>query len=161
MLLAGLICIAFGFQWVRVIYSLRCGAMATGGSSTSLGSSLESGGSESCDISGMAEIWDAVPQIRTRLRDGHPLFGEVSDRNLDIKTPSKLSFVMKPLLERMREHCRKLPSIDALRDEVKALYTLCRVEYNAIDAEASSWSLRKHAGFIKMKVRKEQVSIAS
>ena len=128
---------------------------------TSLESSLEGGGSDCCDISGMAEIWDALPQIRKRLREGHPLFGEISDRSLDIKTPSKLSFVIKPILERMAEHGRKVPSIDALREEIKSLYTLCHIEPTAVDIEASAWSLRKHSGFIKMKVRKEQVSTAS
>ena len=123
-------------------------------------SSSSLGGVDSLDISGTAEIWDATPEIRERLRAGHQLFGDVSDRSVDIKTPAKLDFVIRPLLVKMREGGKKVPSIDALRHEIKALYKISRVEVDETHVEGSAWSLRKHCGFIKMKVRKEKPSMA-
>ena len=124
-------------------------------------SSLSNGGQDCCDISGLARRWDRIPEIRERLHEGHPLFGDVSERLMDIKTPSKLHFVMEPLLVAMSEHGKKLPSIDALRGEIRKIYKLSYVEMNEAYIEGSAWSLRKHCGFIKMKCRKSQPSMAS
>ena len=109
-------------------------------------------------MTGLAATWDGLPEIRQRLRNGEALFSEVSERNFDIRTPSAYVAVMKPILTIMRENGKKLPSIDAVRDEVRAVYTLNKRELVAHDVDKVSWNLKKYAGFVKMKCRKGQPS---
>ena len=124
-------------------------------SSSSLGADSAK---ETCDLTGLAATWDGLPEIRQRLRNGEALFSEVSERNFDIRTPSAYVAVMKPILTIMRETGKKLPSIDAVRDEVRAVDTLNKRELVAHDVDKVSWNLKKYAGFVKMKCRKGQPS---
>ncbi|OLP96518.1 hypothetical protein AK812_SmicGene21242 [Symbiodinium microadriaticum] len=88
-----------------------------------------------CTIDGMASIWDACPQIRERLRAGHPLISEVSDKCVDVKTPSTYHFVLEPLLEKMKDANKKLPSVDALRVEIAEVLTNNNRQHEATDPE--------------------------
>ena len=130
-------------------------ADAAPASSSSLGSADATG---ALDLTGLAATWDGVPAIRQRLRGGEPLFAQVSERNLDIRTPSAYVAVLKPILKIMRENNKKLPSIDGLREEVKHVYQLNQREIVSSDVDHVAWNLRKYAGFVKMKCRKQQPS---
>ena len=135
--------------------------MAASSSSLSMEPS-DGGQAPACEmtsfIDGLGQVWDADPEIRSLLRGGGQLFKPLSERNMDIKTPSKLHFVMKPLLEKMAENDKKVPGIDALREEVKLVYKLNHREVTSFDIDTASWNLRKYAGFVKMKCRKGLVS---
>ena len=125
-------------------------------SSSSLGSSAQ--GAETCDLTGLASFWDGLPEVREQLRSGAALFSVKSEKNMDIRTPSAHVPVLKPILQIMREHNNKLPSIDAFREEIKLLYQLNKRELVTSEVEGSAWGLRKNAGFVKMKCRKRQPS---
>ena len=116
-----------------------------------------------CTIDGMASIWDACPQIRERLRAGHPLISEVSDKCVDVKTPSTYHFVLEPLLEKMKDANKKLPSVDALRVEIAEVLTNNNRQHEATDPEVIKWAwlVRKQLVFIKMKCRRLEVSIVT
>ena len=123
-------------------------------------SSNSLGSTDGCDISAIADAWDAEPEIRERLRAGLGIFVEVSEnKNYDLRAASKNSILLQPLLVRMRECQRKLPSIDSLRNEVTTLLKLNRREIrDPADVEAPAWHLRKNLGFVKMKVRRQEPS---
>ena len=125
------------------------------------GSSSSLGSAEGCDISAIADAWDCDPGLRVRIRDGLQLFRETSDKNYDLRTPANNKALLKPVLNRMRECGRKIPSIDHLRHEVTVLLKLNRHEISNDDVEHAAWNIRKHAGFIKMKVRRGEPSQAS
>ena len=120
-------------------------------SSSSLGSEGTSG---QLDLTGLGAVWDGEPTLRT----GGALFSEVSEKNLDLRTPSAHAPVLKPILVLMKENNKKLPSIDALREEVKAVYQLNKREIVSSEVDHAAWGLRKYAGFVKMKCRKSQPS---
>ena len=126
------------------------------GSSSSLGSA-----SEECDISAIADAWDAAPGIRERLREGLTLFQEAGDKALDLKVAVRNGALLEPVLTRMRECNRKLPGIDAVRHEVTSLLKLNRREIERCEVESASWCIRKYVGLVKMKTRKVDPSTAT
>ena len=113
----------------------------------------------SCDLTGLAAEWDEIPNIRQRLREGGVLIEEVSSKNVDIQTPAKYSDVLMPILHRMRAANKKLPNIDDLRSEIAALLELSKRADDGI--EKFGWLIRKNLVFIKMKVRRQEVSTAT
>ena len=124
------------------------------------GSSSSLGSADGCDISAVADAWDCDPGLRVRIRDGLRLFEDGSDKNYDLRTPAQNKALLKPVLVRMRECSRKIPSIDQLRHEVTVLLKLNRHEISHDDVEHAAWNIRKHVGFIKMKVRRGEPSLA-
>ena len=114
-----------------------------------------------CDISGMAAEWDACAEVRAHMREGGTLIKEVSEKNVDLKTPSRFKHALKPLLVRMRADGKKLPGIDDLRRELVALFESCKMEASDADIDRPAWLLRKNLGFVKLKCRRLEVSIAS
>ena len=116
-----------------------------------------------CNIDGVASIWGACPQIRERLRAGYPLIAEVSDKSVDVKTPSTYHYVLTPLLEKMREADKKLPGVDALRAEIALVLTNNQRQCDETDPDVIKWGwmARKQLVFIKMKCRRLEVSIVT
>ena len=116
---------------------------------------------DGCSLVGMATLWDSIPSVRQRLRSGSHLIEEVSSKNVDIRTPSTYNDVLLPVMERMRETERKLPFIDDLKMEIKSLFELNKRDIDEGDLQKISWTIRKQCGFVKMKVRRMEVSIVA
>ena len=113
-------------------------------------------------MEGVAAAWDAISDVRTRVREGHDLIREVSDKNQDLKTASTYGDILKPILQRMRDHPdTKLPNIDRLREEVTSFLQGCKKEPQETDVHRFSWLIRKNVGFVKLKCRRLEVSTAS
>ena len=86
---------------------------------------------------------------------------EVSCKNVDIQTPCAYNDVLLPILTRMRDAAKKLPGIDSLREQVTVLLEMNKREPEETLVQKSAWILRKQCGFVKMKVRRMEVSIAA
>ena len=112
-------------------------------------------------VQGLASEWDGIPTVRDRLRGGRGLIEEVSCKNVDIQTPCAYSDVLLPILTRMRDAAKKLPGIDSLREQVTVLLEMNKREPEETLVQKSAWVLRKQCGFVKMKVRRMEVSIAA
>ena len=116
--------------------------------------------SENLDIKKLSTEWDDNDVIRERLRSGGNLLeGGLGE---DIATTVANHDVLQPLIVRMSlTETRPLPVVDSLRDEVEALYLKSKRGQNPEDAPdviGISWRIRKLLGFLKMKVRRHEVS---
>ena len=114
-----------------------------------------------CNIGGLAEAWDQCPDIRDSLRAGNALLSETSEKNVDMKTPIKYRSVIQPVLQRMAESAKKMPSIEDLRSEISRLLEICKRDPEVAEVDRCCWLLRKQLGYIKMKCRRAEVSVAS
>ena len=118
--------------------------------------------SETLDIRNLATEWDANDDIRERLREGGSLLAGGTGE--DIPTTVSNHDVLQPIIVRMSlTESRPLPAVDTLRDEVEAIYLKCKRGQNPEDVPdviAISWKIRKLLGFLKMKVRRHEVSTA-
>ncbi|CAE7458794.1 unnamed protein product [Symbiodinium sp. CCMP2592] len=109
-----------------------------------------------CSLDGLAAEWDAIESLREGLRRGQNLIVEVSEKQVDIKMPKKHKLLLLPILNRMREANKKLPSIEAFRCEVRLLMQLNKRDPTEEDIQKSAWLIRKNCGFIKMKCRRQE-----
>ncbi|OLP88430.1 hypothetical protein AK812_SmicGene30244 [Symbiodinium microadriaticum] len=107
-------------------------------------------------IEGLAAEWDAIESLRDDLRKGKALIAEVSEKQVDIKMPSKYSRLLLPMLNRMREAGKKLPGVEALRCEVRVIMQKNKRDPSEEDIQKYAWLLRKNCGFIKMKCRRQE-----
>lgn len=114
------------------------------------------------DLSLVPDEWDSYPDLRTRVRESGRILPEGDA--VDIHACVKGTDVLVPLLTRMSlQSERPVPQIDALRDAVQAFLTKNkRTEDAANVAEIvnAGWQIRKLLVFIKMKVRRREVSTA-
>lgn len=115
----------------------------------------------SVSLEGLAAEWDGVPTIRDRLRAGRAVIEEVSSKNVDIQTPCAFADVLGPILVRMRESAKQLPSIEALREQVSAVLEMNKRDPEDLLVKKSAWLLKKQCVFVKMKARRMEVSIAA
>ena len=122
--------------------------------------------SRDVDISGLASQWDADPEIRGRLREGGFLIHPETNKKILIKTASLNKGVLQPLLEMMAPasgdanggKCSPSPGVEEIREEVKALLDMNKrqVDFETVDREA--WTIQRFLAFIKLKIRKREVS---
>ena len=116
--------------------------------------------SESLDLATLHTEWDGCEDIRDRLRDGGGLL--VDGKGEDINVVVSNSSVLQPLVTRMSLcQSRPLPNVDALRDQVEQVYLKNKrgqTPEDQPDVIAISWRLRKLLGYLKMKVRRREVS---
>lgn len=115
---------------------------------------------ELLDIKGLHLEWDSSEKIRDRLRDGGELLeGSTGE---DIPTCVKNEEVLQPLVTKMSlTTTRPLPAVESLRDEVESVYLKNKrgtVPEDMPNVVTLSWRIRKLLGFIKMKVRRREVS---
>ena len=116
---------------------------------------------ETLDISGLHLEWDANPEIRNRLRDGGSLMQKIGE---DIPSAVANVGLLQPLVTRMSlTETRPLPAVEALRDEVETIYLRNKrgsTPEDTPDVVALAWGIRKLLVFLKMKVRRHEVSSA-
>ena len=114
------------------------------------------------DLSTLASEWDSEQSLRNRLREGSSVLHPDSGKGEDIGTSIKNQELLIPLLTRMSvAPKRALPGIDPLREGISALLTLNKRPPKPEDWDdimATAWRLRFLLGFIKMKVRRKEVS---
>ena len=110
------------------------------------------------DIGGLADEWDQTPTIRQHLRDGKRL---VPNADPSIKVVGENSQILMPIILRMAGGENKVPDVVPLREEIAAVYTRNKQEMSVEEVQVieDAWTLRKFAGFVKMKCRREEVSI--
>ena len=114
-----------------------------------------SGSLDRLDLDGLAAEWDGTASIRSALREGEQL---VSIVNVDIKACVSAKDVLTPLLRSMVSKECKLPDVEPLRDHIRDVYLRNKTEPDAGTILGSSWQVRRLLGFVKMKVRRSEVS---
>ena len=114
---------------------------------------------ETCNVDGLAAEWDTNEEIREMLRNGKALIAEVSEKQVDIQCAATYRIVLEPILVRMSQNKKKLPTVDGLKEEVSAVLELNKRDPAISDVVKFSWLLRKNLGFVKMKCRRREVSI--
>lgn len=114
-----------------------------------------SGSLDRLDLDGLAAEWDGTVSIRSALREGEQL---VSIVNVDIKACVAAKDVLTPLLHRMVSKECKLPDVEPLRDNIRDVYLRNKSEPDAGTILGISWQIRRMLGFLKMKVRRSEVS---
>ena len=114
------------------------------------------------DTNGLAGEWDALEDVRGRLRGaGHLVAEGKATKNGTIEERTRNSEALQPLLHRLFAAQLKLPEIAPLRAEIEALYLNNQrlVENDVIDDAA--WELRKFLRFIKRKGSRDDPSLDS
>ena len=110
------------------------------------------------NIQGILDEWDSTQAIRDRLREGGRL---VDTSDCTVKLCGQYSDVLGPVILRMASGPNKVPDVDPLREEISNLYVKNKqdksIEHQ--DVIDDGWIIRKMCGFVKMKVRREEVSI--
>ena len=110
-----------------------------------------------CD--GLSDEWDNIEPIREKLREGNQLVPEGTGTD-GIQSAVSIQEILKPVLARMGTHS-KLPEVVPLREEIQKLYVKNKQDRPASDIESDGWIIRKLCSFIKMKVRRVEVSLDS
>ena len=118
--------------------------------------------SETLDLNNLHGEWDASEDVRERLRSGQGLL--VEGQGEDIPAVLANLSVLQPLVTRMSlSETRPLPIVEPLRDEVESVYQKNKrgsYQDETPDIIGLAWRIRKLLGFIKMKVRRHEVSNA-
>jgi len=121
------------------------------------------------DCSGLALQWDASPEIRQRLRSGETLIHPATKDKILIKTASLNGPVLQPVCELMANLRDSLgdgkippsPAVEDLREEVKALVEMGKQDVTFGVVDKAAWNVRKFIAFVKLKIRKREVSTES
>lgn len=115
------------------------------------------------DVAGLCEEWDSAEDIRGRLRNGQT-FENPEGPNDDVNGCCKHASILSPILTRMATvEGRPLPNLDPLRQEIDKLF----IQNKRTGPEEgdqvvkASWRVKKLCGFVKMKVRRGEVSAVS
>lgn len=117
-----------------------------------------------CSITGIGQEWDLLPAVRARLRDGGGLLEpETVMKREDVKVCALNKDLMFPLLRSMHASSRQLPALNDLREEIQSALTLNKRSGDDCVTliEETAHQLKKYCGFIKAKVRREEVSTAT
>lgn len=110
-------------------------------------------------FAGMAKEWDSCQAVRTHLRAGGAL---MEGENPDIKSTVANKPVLLPIVKWMAGRPQqKLPEVEAVRTEVRNIYVVNKVDADSVQVQGDGWLIRKYLGFLKMKVRRREVSIES
>ena len=119
---------------------------------------------ETLDIKSIHVDWDAQTEIRDRLRSGEHLMATSETAGEDIAVAVKNIEVLQPFITRMSlTETRPLPAIDHLRSEIEMCYVKNKrgeSPEDMPDVVGMGWRIRKLLGFVKMKVRRSEVSTA-
>ena len=112
-------------------------------------------------MAGICDEWDANEDIRERMRQGHPFIHPEATKD-DVQGCGLNSSILVPLLTRMATLDQKpLPGVEPLREELEKLWLKSKRVSTPEEVELiikSSWRVKKLLGFVKMKVRREEVS---
>ena len=117
-------------------------------------------------MAGLAKMWDDAEEVRRRLRDtGCLLHPETGDKIL-VKTASLNFSVLHPVVTLMSQapaasegQVAPSPAVEDLRGEVKALYDLNQRSTDFAEVDKLAWGVRKFIAFLKLKIRKREVSL--
>ena len=116
------------------------------------------------DCSDLAIELEKLPSVRTYLEENKSaLFPETLNlESVHVVKEPHIFDIMKVLLTRASPvEGHPSPSIDDLRCQMPILYEKCSVVVDSSTTDADAWSIRKIIAFIKMKVRRSQVSTAT
>ena len=117
---------------------------------------------EVLDIAKIHQDWDGCVELRDRVMDGGNLLVEPHEDNIPSSVANFLA--LQPFITRMSlSSTRPLPAIETLREEVECFYLKCKRGGTSADFQdvvQIAWKVRKMLGFIKMKVRRREVSSA-
>lgn len=121
---------------------------------------------ETLDVKNIHLEWDGCEDIRDRLRNGGGLLVFAGDKKVGDNIPSEVASasVLQPFITRMSLlDSRPLPAVDGLRDEVEAVFLKNKrgeTPEDKPDVIEIGWQIRKMLTFLKMKVRRREVSSA-
>lgn len=112
------------------------------------------------DYEGLANEWDAVDELRGRLRMGKRLVdskGTGQDSSI-LECKSNMAF-LNPVLHKLFAAGLKLPEINPLREQCGKAYELSQREKVDGDIDQDAWDARKMMRFVKRKGSRKDVSV--
>ena len=112
------------------------------------------------DFDGLAQLWDNMKVVRDRLQDYQSIMLEkpqpgeapVAMKGTIAKNHPNLRYnaeILIPLMVKMKDHRDKFPDVNALSDQVKKCFELCRLNPNSTTLSDEAWSLRYMYGLVK------------
>ena len=119
------------------------------------------------EITGLASQWENHPEIRSRLRNGGCLLHPETKEKIVVKTASLNGPVLSPICEMMAAFQEIMeegkiapsPAVENLHEEVKALMDMGKQEVTFKEIDKVAWTIRKFIAFLKLKIRKREVSL--
>lgn len=129
-------------------------------------SDAENGGKAAMNLDGLADEWEKEVDLRTFLRDANgkddgsaTLFTDSFQVNVKNTCIPHVFALMRPLtLRRAVTPCQPGPHVAPLREQVGLLYKKLSIAVGEDQVVLDAWFIRKLCAFIKMKVRKSDVS---
>lgn len=121
---------------------------------------------ETLDVKNIHLELDGSEEIRDRLRTGGDLLVIPGEKKVVDNIPAVVAnaSVLQPFITRMSLlDSRPLPAVDGLRDEVEAIFLKNKrgeTPEDRPDVINIGWQIRKMLTFLKMKVRRGEVSSA-
>ena len=113
------------------------------------------------DCDKLAEEWDQIETIRTRLRENKPLCVKVGQKPLPDSSVAECAAntdVLTPACQRLFASRGKLPDIQSLRDAVEELYKRVSRTVHDEEIDDNAWEVRKMLRLVKRKAGRAQVS---
>ena len=122
------------------------------------------GSGNQCKLFGIAQEWDALVEVRDRIREGGPvLHPNTVNQRIDIATCVLNHELLAPVCSRMCLAERKLPTVDDLRDEIVTVLTLGKRQGEdlVVMVEDTAKHIKSLCGLVKLKARRKEVSVAT
>ena len=118
-------------------------------------------------LTGLAKMWDDHEEVRQRVRGSGSLLHAETGSKILVKTASLNFSVLHPVVTLMSHvastaedgHVAPSPAVEDLRAEVKTLFELNQKSFDFEGIDKMAWSVRKFVAFLKLKIRKREVSL--
>lgn len=111
------------------------------------------------DCTDLANEWDHMESIRSRLREGGKLLPERIGDDPTIKQIVANQDVVHAILGRFVGCGLKLPDINPLREQVSNMYVKCNRQIGEDEVDDDAWDIRGMLRMIKRKAGRGEVSM--
>ena len=117
-------------------------------------------------LTGLAKMWDGDEEVRQRVREAGTLLHAETGQKILVKTASLNFSVLHPVVSLMSQvasaeegQVAPSPAVEDLRAEVKTLFELNQKSFDFEGVDKMAWAVRKFIAFLKLKIRKREVSL--
>ena len=112
-------------------------------------------------VEGLAEQWEGQDLVRARIREVKCLIARPSGHQwCEGNWPNCTAndFILKPVLERMKQDERKLPHLDPLRAELACLSHRLSIKFTEKEIYTMAVEVKKLRSFVKRRACRKEVT---